>query len=252
MGLEFYVGPELEYFYFKDAEHSRGRRRGRLLRRAARRPRQRPAQADHAHPGQARHPHGGQPPRGRPVAARDRPALRQGAHHGRPRHGRAPHRQGGRRPQRRARHLHAQAHARRERQRHARAPVALPRHVQRHVQRDGPRPPERPRQELHRRPAQAHARVHVDPQPVREQLQAPGARLRGPRVRQLGAPQPHRPHPRAAVRAGQGEHRARRAAQPGPGRQPVPGVRRHARAPASRASRRATSCRRRSSPTSTR
>ena len=49
-----------------------------------------------------------------------------------------------------------------------------------------------------------------------------------PVVHQLGAPQPHGAHPRAPVRAGQGEHGARRAAQPGPGRQPVPGLRRHA------------------------
>ena len=69
----------------------------------------------------------------------------------------------------------------------------------------------------------------LDPQPVRQQLQAPGPRLRGARVHQLGAPQPHRAHPRAAVRAGQGEHRPRRAAQPGPRRQPVPCLRRHAR-----------------------
>ena len=79
LGLDFYVGPELEYFYFKDSSQARAHRRRRLLRRAPRRPRQRPAQADHAHARQARHPDGGQPPRGRPVAARDRPALRQGA-----------------------------------------------------------------------------------------------------------------------------------------------------------------------------
>ncbi len=51
--------------------------------------------------------------------------------HGRPGHDHAPHRQGGRGPQRRPRDLHAQAAARAERQRHARAPVALPRRRQR-------------------------------------------------------------------------------------------------------------------------
>ena len=102
MGLDFYVGPELEYFYFKARRRPRAHRRGRLLRRPARRPRQRPAQADDAHARQARHPHGGLAPRGRAVAARDRPALRRGPGHGRPGHDLAPHRQGGRGPQRRA------------------------------------------------------------------------------------------------------------------------------------------------------
>ena len=78
--------------------------------------------------------------------------------------------------------------------------------TERHVQRVRPGSPQRHRQGLHRRAAQAHARVHVDPQPVREQLQAPGPRLRGPRVHQLGAPQPHR-----ASSACRSTSRARRA-----------------------------------------
>ena len=127
--------PGARVLLLQERRRPRGHRRGRVLRRAAGRPRQRPAQADDAHARQARHPHGGLAPRGGALAARDRPALRRGARHGRPRHDHAPDRQGGRGPQRRARHLHAQAAARRERQRHARAPVALPRRRQRLLQR---------------------------------------------------------------------------------------------------------------------
>ena len=153
--------PRARVLLLHELGRARAHGRGRLLRRPARRPRQRPAQADDAHARQARHPHGGEPPRGRPVAARDRPALRQGAPDGRPRHDHPPDRQGGRGPQRRPRDLHAQAPARPERQRHARASEPLPRRPERDVQRDRPGPPERHRQGLHRRAAQAHARVHA-------------------------------------------------------------------------------------------
>ena len=65
------------------------------------------------------------PPRGRPVAARDRHALRGRARHGRLRAHLPADRQGGRGQERRLRDLHAEADLRRERLGDAHAPVAV-------------------------------------------------------------------------------------------------------------------------------
>ena len=86
MGYTMYVGPELEYFYFKDScgtelldhggyfdltplDAASDLRRDTIL--ALQR---------------SRHPGGVLPPRGGPVPARDRPALQGRPHHGRPGH----------------------------------------------------------------------------------------------------------------------------------------------------------------------
>jgi hypothetical protein len=104
-------------------------------------------------------------------------------------------------PQRGARlrqdgHLHAQAHRRRQRQRHARAPVGLEGR-QEPVRRRRLRRPERVRAVLHRRHHQARPRAERHHQPRHQQLQAPGARLRGPGQAGLLGAQPLGldPHP---------------------------------------------------------
>ena len=66
MGFDtFNVGPELEYFYFRDSKAHRGPRRGRLLRPHDARRRLGPAPRDRARPRAARHPRRVHPPRGR-------------------------------------------------------------------------------------------------------------------------------------------------------------------------------------------
>ena len=65
-------------------------------------------------------------------------------------------------------------------------------------------------------------------EPVGQQLQAAGAGLRGARVRVLGAPQPQRAGARADVQAGQGGRHAHRVPLPRPRLQPLPRVRRDA------------------------
>ena len=131
MGFDtFNVGPELEYFLFKDDRGHRDARRGRLLRddddgrgeRAA--PGDGPRARAHGHPGRVR------APRGRAVAARDRHALRAGARDGRP-HAHLPaDREGDREEGRLPRDVHAEADLRRERLGDAHAPVALHRRAE--------------------------------------------------------------------------------------------------------------------------
>ena len=96
MGYTMYVGPELEFFYFADDQEHRGPRQGRLLRPDAARRRERPAPRDRAHAREDGHPGRVLAPRGRPVAARDRPALLRRADDGRQRHDLPPRRQGDR------------------------------------------------------------------------------------------------------------------------------------------------------------
>ncbi len=156
MGLDFYVGPELEYFYFTNPEKPELTDEGGYfdvlpadlgndLRKQTIRTLDKlgiPMEASHHEVAPSQHeidPHYDE-------------ALR----HGRPGHDHPPDRQRGRGPQRRPRDLHAQADARAERQRHARAPEPLPRQVERHVQRHRSGPPQRRGQVLHRRAAQAH------------------------------------------------------------------------------------------------
>ena len=96
MGYTFYVGPELEYFYFKNSREHRAPRPGRLLRPDPARRRHRPAPRDRPDAGGDGHRRRVQPPRGRPQPARDRPALHRRADHGRQRHDLPPGGQGDR------------------------------------------------------------------------------------------------------------------------------------------------------------
>ena len=127
MGFDhYYVGPELEYFYFKEPDLDRGARRGRLLRPDHARRRLGPAPRDGARARAARHPHRVRPPRGRPEPARDRHALRRRAEDGRRLHDLPDHGQGIRDEVRAARDVHAQAAVRQERLGDAHPPVAVP------------------------------------------------------------------------------------------------------------------------------
>ena len=84
MGFDtFNVGPELEYFLFKDSKGTETPRRGRLLRDDRARRSDRPPLRDDQGARGGRDPDRVPPPRGRAVAARDRHALRARARHGR-------------------------------------------------------------------------------------------------------------------------------------------------------------------------
>ena len=84
------------------------------------------------------------------------------------------------------------------------------------------------RQGVHRRAAQARARDLVDLRPVGELVQAARARIRGAGVRGVVAPQPVGARARAALPPRQGAGDAHGAPLPRPGLQPVPDVRRAA------------------------
>ena len=135
-----------------------GARRGRLLRPHDARRRLRRAPRDGARARAARHPRGVHPPRGRPLAARDRHALRRRAEDGRRLHDVPHHGQGVRDEVRLARDLHAEAAVRRERLGDAHPPVALPGRLERLLRRRRPVLPVDRRQGVHRRPAEARAR----------------------------------------------------------------------------------------------
>ena len=126
-------------------------RRGRLLRddRAGRGDRG-PQRHDPCARGR-RDPDRVPPPRGRPVAARDRHALRRRARDGRLHGHLPPDRQGGRRVARLLRDLHAEAALRRERFGHAHAHVAVQGRAQPVLRPARRVPPVQGREELHRR-----------------------------------------------------------------------------------------------------
>ena len=229
LGYTFYVGPELEYFYFANSETPEVLDVGGyfdltpldagtdLRRETVLTLEELGIAVEASHHEVA------------PVPARDRPALHRRAHDGRQHDDLPPRRQGGRAQERRLRHVHAQAPARRERLRHARPPVALPRRAQRLLRRRRPLPPLRTRPQLHRRPAAPRQRDHAGHQPVGQLLQAPRPGLRGARLPLLGPPQPLRPHPRPRVQARQGERHAHRVPRRRPRLQPLPRLRRDAR-----------------------
>ena len=227
MGFDvFNVGPELEYYLFRDNRAHRGPRRGRLLRPHDARRRLRRPPRHGARARAARHRRRVLPPRGRPVPARDRHALRERAEDGRRLHDLPHHGQGVRAQVRLARDVHAQAAVRPERLRHAHAPVAV----------QG-----RPQRVLRRRTTSTscsdigkafiagqlrHAReICSDLRPVGELLQAARAGLRGAGLRRLEPPQPLRARARPALPPRQGERDPDGAARAGPRVQPVPDVR---------------------------
>ena len=177
MGFDtFNVGPEAEYFLFKDEQGHGDARRGRLLRADDDGrgdddpPRHDPRARADGDPGRV------PPPRGRPVAARDRHPLRRRARHG-GLHAHVPaRRQGGREAARLPRDVHAEAALRRERLGHAHAPVALHRRPQPVLRRRRQVAPLRGRQGVHRRPAPARAGDRGRVRPVGELVQAARAR----------------------------------------------------------------------------
>ena len=243
MGFDtFNIGPELEYFLFKDNKGTETLDEGGYFAMttldAASELRQETVRAPRADgdPGRVR------PPRGRPVAARDRHPLRAGARDGRPHADLPADRQGDREEGRLPRDLHAEADLRRERLRDAHAPVALHRRSEQLLRRRRPVEPLRGRQGVHRRPATARARDLGRLRPVGELLQAARARLRGAGLRRLVATEPLGPDPDPALQA------RLRAGDPGgdplprPGLQPLPDLR-GAAARGARGNRdRATSC----------
>ena len=125
-----------------------------------------------------------------------------------------------------ARDVHAQAAVRGERLGHAHAPVAV--QGRRATRSTTPTTAtSSPTSARRSSPASCatRARSELDLRPVGELLQAPGAGLRGPDLRGLVAPQPLRARARAALPPGQGAGHADGAALPGPGVQPVPDLR---------------------------
>ena len=107
------------------------------------------------------------------------------------------------------------------------------------------------RQGVHRRPAPARARDLLDLRPVGELLQAARARLRGARLRRLEPPQPLGARARAALPPRQGAGDADGAALPRSRRATRTSRSRRCCRPGSRASSAATSCRSRWRRTST-
>ncbi len=136
MGFEaFNVGPELEYFLFRDSRTTEAARPRRLLRPDDARRRLGRAARDRARARAARDPRRVHPPRGRALPARDRHALRRRAQDGGRLHDLPHHRQGVRDEVRLACDVHAQAALRRERLRDAHAPVAVQRRQERLLRR---------------------------------------------------------------------------------------------------------------------
>ena len=192
MGFDAYnIGPELEYFYFKEARPKGGApeiaRRGRLLRPDHARRRLRRPPRDDPRARAARDPRRVRPPRGRPLPARGRHALQGRARDVRRLHDLPDHGQGVRDEVRHARDLHAEAAVRRERLRDARPPVAVGRRPQRLLRRRRPVLPLADREGVHRRPAPPRARDRAAVRAVGQLLQAARAGLRG-----AGLPRPGR------------------------------------------------------------
>ena len=210
MGFDtFNVGPELEYFLFRDSRSTEVLDEGGYFDLTTldagsdvRRETVLALEQLGIHVEYTHHEVG-------PVPARDRHALRGRAEDGRRLHDLPHHGQGVRDEVRLARDLHAEAAVRRERLRDAHPPVAVRGRQERLLRPRRPVLPLRRRQGLHRRAAQARSRDLLDLRPVGELLQAARARLRGARLRGLVAAQPLGARARAALSPGQGA--ARRA-----------------------------------------
>ena len=208
-GLTFYTHPEIEFYLVKEpltaGEEPRAGGPGGLLRpRPARHHARLPPGRDQR-AGVDGDLGGVQPPRGRPRAERDRPALRGRVEHGRQHHDLPVRGQGGGAGAGRVRDVHAQALRRPPRVGHAHPPVAVRGRPQR-VPRGGcPVPAEQGRPAVHRRPARHAAGDHRGDQPVGELLQAVVGRRRGARLHLLGTQQPLGADPGADVQARQGQ-----------------------------------------------
>jgi hypothetical protein len=126
-GFTFFAAPEIEYFYFADADpaHAGDPRLRLLLRAHGQRRGQRPAPAHGAHPRGDGHPGRARPARGRPQPARDRPPLHRRPHHGRHGDDRPAGGEGDGPTPGHPRQLHAQAPGRGPGLGHAHPPVAV-------------------------------------------------------------------------------------------------------------------------------
>ena len=150
LGFTFYVGPELEFFYFKSVDDPTPLDQGGYFdetpldvatdyrKRTVLYLESMGIPVEYVHHEVA------------PSPARDRPALQRRAHHGGQRDGVPPHREGGRAGVRDLRDVHAQADRRHQRQRDAHAPVAVRGRPQRVLRRDRRVPPVEDREGLHR------------------------------------------------------------------------------------------------------
>ena len=166
-----------------------------------------------------------QPPRERPRPDRDRPARGGRAHDGGQRDDVPDRRQGGRRRPGHLRHVHAQAVLPPPGLRHAHSLLPLRGRRERVLRPCGRVPALRHGPPVHRGPAAPLRGDHRGDPPVRQLLQAPLGRGRGPVVHLVGAQQPFRPRARSPVQAGQGRlgpHRVPRYRRLG---QPVPRLR---------------------------
>ena len=183
------------------------------------------------------------PPRGRPVAARDRHPLHERARHGGLHAHVPPRREGGRKVARLPRDVHAEAALRRERLRHAHASVALQGRPQPVLRRERQVASLRRREGLHRRPAPPRAGDLGRLRAVGQLVQAARAGLRGAGLRRVVDAQPLGADPDPALQAGLGAGDPGGAPLPRSCLQPVSDV----RVPAARRPRRdrarATSCR---------
>ena len=108
---------------------------------------------------------------------------------------------------------------------HAHPPVAVLGRLERLLRRRRRPPPVGRGEGVHRRPAPPRARDRGAVRAQREQLQAPGARLRGAGLLRLVAAQPLGPGAGPGLPPGQGAGDALRAALPGPLVQPLPDLR---------------------------
>ncbi len=116
------------------------------------------------------------------------------------------------------------------------------RRAERVLRRRRPVAPERRRQGVHRGPAAPRARALGRVRAVGQLVQAARAGLRGSGLRRVVTPQPLGADPDPALQAGRRAGDARRASLPRSGLQPVPHVRGACCTRGSRGSRRATSC----------
>ena len=201
MGFTYYVGPEIEYFYFKDSSDADAVDYGGYFDQGAtdlgtdlRRETVLmleelgiPVESSHHEVAPSQHE----------IDLRHTDALTMG------RHG-DDDPAGGQRDSHEARslrHLYAQADDRAARQRHARAAVAVQGGHQRLLRLKGRAPHLRDGEPLHRRPHAPRQGDHCGHEPVGQLIQAPRPQVRGPDLRVVGRVEPLRSDPCTRLQA---------------------------------------------------